>query len=87
MNVFKDFLESSTIHGLSYISSSRSNLIKVFWATVVIVGFITASIQIRSSFMEWDTNPTVTTIATYPLANSTFPRKIIKIRSITSKGV
>ena len=38
MDTFKEFLESSTIHGLVYISTSR-RLLKLFWLCVVITGF------------------------------------------------
>ena len=78
MTVFKDFLESSTIHVLGNISTFPSNLIKLFSAAVVIAGFLAATLQIRSAFLDWEDNPTVTSIATFPVENLTFPRKSSK---------
>ena len=34
----REFLESSTIHGLSYITGNR-RLVRLFWLCVVIAGF------------------------------------------------
>ena len=42
------FLESSTIHGLSHISSTRKYA-KLFWMFVVITGFSVASILIKAT--------------------------------------
>ena len=39
MDVFKEFLETSTIHGLGYIVSTKK-LSRFFWVCVVIAGFI-----------------------------------------------
>ena len=39
MNAFNDFLESTTIHGLIYISTSRSTLGKLAWSSFVLAGF------------------------------------------------
>ena len=79
MQVFNDFLESTTIHGLSHINTTDNKLMKVFWASVVIAGFVTAGIQIRSAFLDWGNNPTVATISTLPVANLRFPREVIKL--------
>ena len=65
MDKVRTFLEASTIHGLSYISSTR-RLIKVFWILVVIVGFTTAGILIYQSFDDWKDNPITTTIDLFP---------------------
>ena len=43
MKVFKEFLESSTIHGLGYISTSKSGLEKLTWASFVLTGFSLAA--------------------------------------------
>ena len=39
MNVFKDFLENSTIHGLVYISTAKSFVAKSLWVIIVALGF------------------------------------------------
>ena len=74
MEGIKEFLESSTIHGLIYISSIRTPLIKLFWVVVVIAGFITASILINGSFSDWEKSPISTTVETFPISQSIFPK-------------
>ena len=73
MEGVKEFLESSTIHGLSYISTTRK-LIKLFWVLVVIGGFSVAGWLIFQSFETWDESPITTTVETYPIREITFPK-------------
>merc|ERR1711963_1098999 len=63
---FQNFLETSTIHGLGHIASKK-NLARVFWITVVGVGFSVAGSLIYHSFNAWDENPVRTTIETRPI--------------------
>jgi len=69
MDILREFLETSTIHGLAYISSAGVSLYgafylislvffqtksaKVLWFLVVCVGFIVAGILIGKSYKEW----------------------------------
>ena len=69
---FKEFLESSTIHGLTYISTSR-RLGKLFWICVVILGFLAAGFMIKNSFTDWNDNPIATTEKTLSIRDVTFP--------------
>ena len=73
MEGVKTFLESSTIHGLGYISTIR-RLVKLFWVIVVIAGFTGAGVLIYRSFQDWDENPVTTTIETRPITEITFPK-------------
>ena len=73
MNEFRNFLESSTIHGLTYISSTRK-LVRLFWIFVVITGFSAASFMIYQSFQAWEENPVSTNIETLPITEITFPK-------------
>ena len=73
MNQFRNFLESSTIHGLTYISSTRK-LVRLFWIFVVITGFSAASFMIYESFQAWDESPVSTNIETLPITKITFPK-------------
>ena len=72
MDEFIKFLESSTIHGLSHIASSRRCL-RVFWIVVVVTCFIIAGGIIRNSVLSWQETPVVTTIETLPISEVTFP--------------
>ena len=67
------FLESSTIHGLSYISTT-SRLVKNFWILVVIGGFIGAGVLIFQSFQAWNESPVTTNIETLPITEIKFPK-------------
>ena len=73
MEEVRTFLDSSTIHGLAYISSSRKFL-RVFWSMVVIAGFTGAGIMIYESFQSWADSPVKTTIETHPITDFTFPK-------------
>ena len=68
----KEFLDTSTIHGLAYISSTKGPP-KVFWTTVVVCCFLTAGLMISSSFSNWFDNPIATTEKTLSVKEVTFP--------------
>ena len=73
MESVRTFLESSTIHGLSYIPKTRSYA-KLFWILVVVGGFSTASFLIFESFLFWRESPVKTNIETLPIAELKFPK-------------
>ena len=66
MEEFRQYLESSTIHGLAYISLSGKWVAKIFWILVVIAGFTGAGYMIYQSFQDWNESPVKTTIETLP---------------------
>ena len=67
------FLESSTIHGLNYISTTRKNA-RAFWILVVVAGFTGAGYIIHTSFQSWADSPIKTTIETLPISEIKFPK-------------
>ena len=67
------FLESSTIHGLVYIST-ESKFARIFWILVVATGFTIATLLIDQSFTNWSDSPIKTTIETRPISEITFPK-------------
>ncbi len=73
MEGVRTFLESSTIHGLTYISTTRKYA-RLFWILVVIAGFTAASWLIKESFVSWSESPVKTTIETLPISEITFPK-------------
>ena len=88
MDILRKFLESSTIHGLSYISTEKvsfsyfSSLLhlyiqtrsaKILWLIVVCLGFIGAGILIGKSYKDWQENPIATSITTHPIDDLDFP--------------
>ena len=72
MDGFKEFLESSTIHGLFYIATNR-RVARLLWICVVIAGFSAALVMIQQSFSSWAVSPISTTIETLPITDIDFP--------------
>ena len=73
MERISTFLESSTIHGLNYISTTRKYS-RVFWIFVVLVGFTSAGFLIHTSFQSWSVSPIKTAVETLPIADLKFPK-------------
>ena len=73
MNLLKEYLATSTIHGLSYITSTK-NFVKLFWILTVLSGFSLAGFLIYQSFQEWEENPITTTVETLPISKIKFPK-------------
>ena len=67
------FLESSTIHGLAYISTTRSYS-RFFWTLIVIAGFSAAGFLMNESFESWSESPVKTTIDIFPISELTLPK-------------
>ena len=72
MEGLKEFLESSTIHGLVYISTTR-RLVRLLWISVVIGGFLGAGLLIQESFSSWSTSPVSTTVEILSISDLKFP--------------
>ena len=73
MERLKTFLNSSTIHGLSYIPETKK-FARLFWTLIVIVGFVTAGILIYQSFQSWAESPITTNIETLPISELKLPK-------------
>ena len=73
MEVVRAFLESSTIHGLTYLSTTR-RFVRLFWILTVIAGFTAAGVLIYQSFENWSENPVTTTTETLPIKDVVFPK-------------
>ena len=70
---FREFLESSTIHGLVHISSAKSRAARVAWVAIVVACFAFAIHMITRSYKEWQESPVSTTITTHPITELEFP--------------
>ena len=73
MEGVRTFLESSTIHGLTYISTTRKYA-RILWIIIVLAGFIGASLIIKESLVSWSESPIKTTIETLPISEIKFPK-------------
>ena len=71
--MFKEFLESSTIHGLVYISTSKNRLLRLLWIAIVITAFSVALKLISNSFIDWRKDPVSTSVSTHPIEELAFP--------------
>ena len=72
MVIKNNFLESSTIHGLVYIATSKK-YVRLFWIFVVFSGFTGAGYMIYKSYHSWNESPVKTTIETHPITDIIFP--------------
>lgn len=84
MDQFKEFLESSTVHGLVYISTTKQ-FSRLFWVAVVVCGFSVAGMMIQQSVSDWRESPVSTSTETLDIANITFPPIIVcppKVKSL-----
>ena len=69
----REFLETSTLHGLVYISKAKSLWGKILWSFSVIVSFSLAGLLIQQSFADWSAHPVSSVISTHPIENLKFP--------------
>ena len=74
MDGVREFLDSSTIHGLAHISSSKAVLVKGVWVVIVALGFFVSAMLIQQSFIEWNESPIGTSVETFPIKEVVFPK-------------
>ena len=72
MEGIKEFLSSSTIHGLVYVANT-GRLTRILWILVVSIGFTCAGVIIQKSFSSWAVSPVTTTLESHPLTDLAFP--------------
>ena len=60
----RDFLESSTIHGLVHISTGKNIFIRCVWGIVLVACFSCGIYMIESAVESWVDNPVVTSVDT-----------------------
>ena len=75
MDILKEILESSAIHGLSYISTSRSKRAKSVWFFCILVSF--SIFLIGKTTKEIEDDPFSTAITTHLIDELDFPLIII----------
>ena len=77
MNLFKKFLETSTVHGLVYFSEAKSIWAKIVWALLVAASFSLAIVLICDSFQGWSKKPVSSVISTRSIKDLEFPNVTI----------
>ena len=74
MEAVTKFLESSSIGGLSYISTSKSKAEKLFWFVVVITSISVTSYLTTEAILNWSNYPVATTTESFPISEVHFPK-------------
>ena len=72
MDEFKEFFETSTIGGLTYIVNTRLTA-KLFWIVIVLSSFTASFIEIWNLFQDWEKNPIKTTTENLPISQLSLP--------------
>ena len=72
-DTIREFLESSTIHGLVHISTAKSKAARALWLAIVVACYSLAIYMITDSYNEWQESPVSTTITTHPITELEFP--------------
>ena len=57
--MFRDYLESSSVHGLVYLSEAKDKVSKAVWFACIATSFSVAVYVNYSSFVQWENNPTM----------------------------
>ena len=73
MSGLKEFLETSSIHGLVYLATTEK-MTRLVWMFVVMAGFAVAAVLIQQSLSSWEANPVSTTLKIRPIEEIPFPR-------------
>ena len=75
ISTMENYLTATTVHGFSYVHERYSLCTRIFWLFNIIGGFAVASSFIYQSLMEWNNDPTITTLDSiaFPIQNVQFP--------------
>ena len=74
MEVVWTYIQNASISGLNHIRESTTKLAKLFWITIVLMGFLISIVMIHESFIEWSNNPVLTTVETRPISEIKLPK-------------
>ena len=71
----EQYLETTTVHGFSYLHRRNSAFDRILWIAIIVTGFSLASFLIHDSVMDWEENQTITTLEsiTRPIQEVQFP--------------
>ena len=68
----REYFDSSSIHGLAFISSTKHSS-RVFWTAVVLCSWLASGYLIERSFSAWFQHPVSTTEQTLPIDQASLP--------------
>ena len=87
---FKDYAESSSIHGVAYISTPTSTTIdRIFWTIFICLGLATAVMLSKTAYEEWQDNPVLTTLkkTSKKISSNQFPSVTICTEGVNMEAV
>ena len=70
---FRQFCESSSIHGTNFINLHQSIIGKTIWVLVVTGGILLALVVINRSIDQWEKHPIITSVAQISIEQIEFP--------------
>ena len=73
LNILNSFLEATTIHGLTYISTNQGKCTRIIWTAVVLAAAGVASYYLYETVIGFEVNYTSTTIETSRIQKYPFP--------------
>ena len=73
INIMYDFCETTTIHGLSYLTQDKSRSTRFIWFVVVVTASTFAGYFLYETVNGYNTNFTSTTIKTKSIQDYPFP--------------
>ena len=71
--LFAKFCSSSTIHGTYFWIASGSQLARLTWGFIVMMGIVLATWIIKNSFSAWEEHPVVTSVMQKSIEEINFP--------------
>ena len=76
--IITEYLETTTIHGLRYLSECRSIIEKAVWFFMIVACICSGAQSILSFFVDSNNDPIKTTISTTSIQNVPFPAITIR---------
>ena len=75
VETFREFAESTTIHGFAYMADKKHSPWRPGWVIVVLIAVIFATYQVVTLYTDWQNAPVITTLETMvqPIQEIKFP--------------
>ena len=72
-DLWKTYSSTSTLHGMSFLGTSKSVSAKVLWLLIIVAGLILSSLGIHECLKGWEANPVITAVWQVPIESTPFP--------------
>ncbi|XP_058456339.1 pickpocket protein 28-like [Malaya genurostris] len=78
-DLFHEYCSNSTVHGVSYISSRRSLLERMWWLVVIVLALYGCGRLIGKVYNKWNANPVIVSLDEHPTPVWTIPFPAVTI--------